>query len=75
MVVGSALFQVINDLLDPTGQNLRVREDSQVSLYTLVLIDTLLLLFFHLFFFYLVIMGFLLCFHCNRVYALLHDQN
>ena len=23
-------FQVINDLLDPTGQNLRVREDAQV---------------------------------------------
>lgn len=23
-------YQVINDLLDPTGQNLRVREDSQV---------------------------------------------
>jgi len=22
---------VINDLLDPTGQNLRVREDAQVS--------------------------------------------
>jgi len=73
MVVGSAWFQVINDLLDPTGQNLRVREDSQVSLYTLVLIDTLLLLFFHLFF-YLLIMGLLLCFHWNRVYELLHDQ-
>ena len=24
-------YQVINDLLDPTGQNLRVREDAQVS--------------------------------------------
>lgn len=23
-------FQVINDLLDPTGQNLRIREDAQV---------------------------------------------
>ena len=27
----SAWYQVINDLLDPTGQNLRVREDAQVS--------------------------------------------
>lgn len=25
------VVQVINDLLDPTGQNLRVREDAQVS--------------------------------------------
>jgi hypothetical protein len=25
------LFQVINDLLDPAGQNLRVREDAQVN--------------------------------------------
>jgi hypothetical protein len=24
-------MQVINDLLDPTGQNLRVREDAQVK--------------------------------------------
>jgi len=27
----SSWYQVINDLLDPTGQNLRVREDAQVS--------------------------------------------
>jgi len=27
-------YQVINDLLDPTGQNLRVREDAQVSLFS-----------------------------------------
>lgn len=26
----SNCHQVINDLLDPTGQNLRVREDAQV---------------------------------------------
>lgn len=25
-------LQVINDLLDPTGQNLRIREDAQVGL-------------------------------------------
>jgi len=27
-----SFYQVINDLLDPTGQNLRIREDSQVSI-------------------------------------------
>ena len=27
------LLQVINDLLDPAGQNLRVREDAQVSCF------------------------------------------
>jgi hypothetical protein len=27
----SLSLQVINDLLDPTGQNLRVREDAQVN--------------------------------------------
>lgn len=30
-------YQVINDLLDPTGQNLRVREDAQVSILPIVL--------------------------------------
>lgn len=34
-------FQVINDLLDPTGQNLRIREDAQV----LMLIKELTLFF------------------------------
>jgi len=29
-LVVSSWYQVINDLLDPTGQNLRVREDVQV---------------------------------------------
>lgn len=37
-------FQVINDLLDPTGQNLRVREDAQVY------INTWVLSFLHIFF-------------------------
>ena len=31
------LNQVINDLLDPTGQNLRVREDAQVCPYSFLL--------------------------------------
>lgn len=33
MIGGSfeLFLQVINDLLDPTGQNLRIREDSQVT--------------------------------------------
>jgi hypothetical protein len=53
MVIVSAWFQVINDLLDPTGQNLRVREDSQVSHYTLILIEILLLLLLIYFFIYL----------------------
>lgn len=35
----SAWYQVINDLLDPTGQNLRVREDAQVSCYIPILIE------------------------------------
>ena len=37
MLAVSAWCQVINDLLDPTGQNLRVREDAQVSYFIIVL--------------------------------------
>lgn len=43
-------FQVINDLLDPTGQNLRIREDAQVLMFikelTLFLCAWLFLFFF-----------------------------
>jgi len=35
ILVVSFWYQVINDLLDPTGQNLRVREDAQVSCVTI----------------------------------------
>lgn len=34
-LVVSSWYQVINDLLDPTGQNLRVREDVQVQFLTI----------------------------------------
>ncbi|KAK3002117.1 hypothetical protein RJ639_021305 [Escallonia herrerae] len=33
--------EVINDLLDPTGQNLRIREDAQVEVFSLVISDQL----------------------------------
>lgn len=88
MVAVSAWFQVINDLLDPTGQNLRVREDSQVSHCTLILFKTLVLLLFHLFLYLPIFMSLLLYFNLfsntrplifqmlleYRVYVLLHDQ-
>lgn len=47
----SAWNQVINDLLDPTGQNLRVREDAQVPnfiLFSLGYIKAFLHRFSHL---------------------------
>lgn len=88
MAAVSAWFQVINDLLDPTGQNLRVREDSQVSCCTLILFKILVLLSFHIFLFLPIIMSLLLYFNLflntrslifpmlleYKVYVLLHDH-